>query len=90
LKRRADFGNGGEGWLVGTGEATERKTFCARVVHFDIIALDAGRDEAGGDGRIAGAVGVVFAVDGEVERIKRVRLAVDFDGVGSVHRFMRR
>ena len=68
LKGRADFGYGGESGGVGAGEATEGDVdrLLLRLLWFAVFD-QAGRNEAGGDGRIAGTVCEVFAVDGEVE-----------------------
>lgn len=53
---------------------------------FDHAIFDAGRDERHGDIRVwLAGFGLVEAGDGEIERIFRVRFAVDLDGVGSDH-----
>ena len=83
---RADFSDGGESGLVGTGETTEGDVDALLLRLLWLAVFDqAGGYETGGDGRIAGAIGVVFAVNGEVQRIERVGLFADFDWVGSVH-----
>lgn len=85
LDSRADFSNGGESGGVCTGEGAESDIHRLLLRLLDLIALDAGRYESGGDGRIAGAIWQIFSVDGEIERKKVKRLAVDNDWVGGLH-----
>ena len=88
MKCRADFGDGGESGGVGAGEATEGNVDALLLRLLWFAVLDQSRwYEAGGDGRIAGTIGVVFAVDGEIERVEVKNLTVDFDWVGRLHGF---
>ena len=86
MKGRADFRDGGEGRFVGAGEATEGDVHALLLRLLWLAVFDQSRwYEAGGDGRIRRSVGVVFAIDGEVEAVTVKRLAVDFDGVSGCH-----
>ena len=87
MQCRADFGDGGEGGFVGTGETAEGDVDAVVLGFDDFITVNPRGDETGGDAGLGLAVGDVFAVDGEVERIPVVGLTVDFDWVGGEHGF---
>lgn len=80
-----DRGDGLLGGLIRSGERAEGDAKRGRVGGFDCPVCDARGDEAHGDLGVGGPASVVFAGDGEVERVAVVGFAVDFDGVGSVH-----
>lgn len=79
MKCRADFGDGGEGGFVGAGEAAEGEVngLLLRLLWLAVFDQTRG-DETSGDGRIWRAVCVVFAIDGEVQRVSVVGFAVDY------------
>lgn len=85
MESRRDFSDGGECGGVGAGEATKGDVDALLLRLLDLIALDAGWNETGGNAGVGGAVGVVFSVDGEVQRVAVVFLAVDGDGCGCGH-----
>ena len=87
MESRADLSDGDECGRVGAGEGAQGDVEGLLLRLLDLIALDAGRNETGGDAGIRRAVSVVFAVDGEVEAVTVKRFAVDFDWVGSCHGF---
>jgi len=68
LKCRADFSYGGEGWFVRTGEATEGDVDRLLLRLLWLTVFDQSRwYETGSDGRIAGTIGEILSVYGEVE-----------------------
>ena len=86
MKCRADFSYGGESGGVGAGEATESDVHALLLRLLWLAVLDQSRwYETGCNGRIAGTIGEVFAVDGKVERVEVKNLTVDFDWVGGFH-----